>query len=436
MPTDSAASPESFVLDYSSPERRLSRLSRLSRISQNTPILSTSRNTLTRKDTLDEELGDSFDEESRSLEFEVLALKLSLESGHYSFMTMFIQRVLNVSKDSRNIFQDPAFKPRYKPPFEILPQIYIPHDLWLMQQVCIPDVAEKITLLREANAILHYYLTILAAGELFLVDERKLASFELRAADYCLIQTSHNKLRNILIPEMSPTIIEEESSNELSASSPGPNGHNLPNLDPLVTPGTAIFNKLPSIPHSLNKPKRKNGLLGHVSVFPGFLNSDSVTQPSSSSVLSLLSPTSLSASPLRSNSAHFFSRSKIYAKIKKKRELLGLVVTASTSGTVGVGSTGPESASSDLSSIFDINPITMSERFLENQKQKYAYYVEIRLVKESIKKLLAYLTRPGILANLIKLLDFIRAFIFKFIVVDVCRMIINYGHAKVVEASI
>lgn len=190
---------------------------------------------------------------------------------------------------------------------------------------------------------------------------------------------------------------------------------------------------MPSFQRDPSKGKRKNSLLSSTSISPGTLFLDTASQSSPSPLQSPLSP-NLVPSPTRSGS-NFFTKSKLYNKMKSRRELQALALSSSTSGTNGMTTQRPELGSSEFSSIFDIDEAILSERYIENQRLKHAYYVQVRQVRGSLKLLLGYLKRPGILTSLIKLLDFVKICVFKIILVDVCYMVVNYGHAKVVDAS-
>lgn len=130
---------------------------------------------------------DTISDEARSLEFEILALQLSLESGRYSFMTMFMQKILNLSKDSQIVARNSQAVTNSRAAFEILPLVFLPHDLWLSYEVSIPDAMHKVALLQEANTVLQAYLGVLANEELLLVDDKKLQLMELIAQQYCLM---------------------------------------------------------------------------------------------------------------------------------------------------------------------------------------------------------------------------------------------------------
>lgn len=381
---------------------------------------------------------DVLTDETKSLEFEILALQLSLESGRYSFMTMFIQRILNVSKDAQILSLEASSLVKHKAPFEILPQVYLPHDLWLNRDVNIPNATDKISLLRDANVLLQSYISVLQADELFLVDDRKLTEFEQRASPYCFIDLSEPKpSKRALTPVESSNLTDDPEQKDAQLSLAAQKTRHLQGLEP-QTPhslNSTAINRMPSFQREYNKPKRKHSFLGHISLSPGPQYFDSISQTSPSPLLSPLSSNVTVLSPTRPPSQSFFSKSKLYSKMKKRRELQTLVLSTSTSGTTGMASARPESTVSDYSSVFDINEAIMVERYIENQKQKHAYYVQVRVVRESVKQLVNYLRRPGILASLIKLLDFVKTYVFKIIVVDVCRMVLNYGHAKVVESS-
>lgn len=385
---------------------------------------------------------DTISDEARSLEFEILALQLSLESGRYSFMTMFMQKILNLSKDSQIVARNSQAVTNSRVAFEILPLVFLPHDLWLSYEVSIPDAMHKVALLQEANTVLQAYLGVLANEELLLVDDKKLQLMELIAQQYCLMEDV-TAPATPSAPPRSPlqqiTTTQEDLQSPLSkqnSQTSRPSSYQEP-LTPLSRNSTLV-SRMPSFQRELPKVKRKHSFLGHISLSPGPAYFETISQTSPSSLLSPLSPESAFQSPTRPPMTNIFSKSKLYSRMKRRRELQALIMssstTASNGGTSGAPSVRPESTISDHSG-YELDKAVLLERYIENQKQKHAYYVQIRNIRESVKSLLVYLKRPGILASMIKLLEFVKGFIFKMILVDVCRMLIDYGHAKVVEAS-
>lgn len=375
---------------------------------------------------------DTLADEKNSLEHEMLALQLSLESGRYSFMTMFILKILNLATDSQILLQNASQVVRYRTAFEILPHVFLPHDLWLNSYVTISDATQKISLLREANNILQTYLNVLQGNELMLVDDDKLQEFEKRASKYCSLQIEKedtadttnpmeqldDKLQRASIPPLSNPKLR-------SPTSPDPQ-------TPLSRKATAS-SRMPNYQRDFNKVKRKHSFLGHISLSPGPTYFESMN-PSPSPLLSPLSPNPVTISPTRPSNSSIFSKSKLYSKIKKRRELQALVLSVSTTGSNGTASLKPMSTNSEHS-ILDVDEEIVAERCLENQRQKHAYYVQIKIVKETIEQLLKNFQRPGILPSLIKLLDFVKGYVFKIIMADACQMILNYTHAKVIEAN-
>lgn len=373
-------------------------------------------------------------DESKSLEFEMLSLQLSIESSRYSFMTMFIRKILNVAKDSYIIAPNAIELAKYKPPFEIISHVFVPHDLWLNHDVSIPNASHKVTLLREANAILQGHLALLVKEEPFLVDDKKLQEFEQRTFQFCFIHTP-DEPKTALEPIESPIQLENDLQEDIISQLPNLKVRLSANLESQIQlpRKSRIVKHMPSFQRDPTKGKRKNSLLINTSISPGALFLDTASQSSPSPLQSPHSP-NLVPSPTRSGS-NFFTKSKLYNKMKSRRELQALALSTSTSGTNGMTTQRPELGSSEFSSIFDIDEAILSERYIENQRLKHAYYVQVRQVRGLLKLLLGYLKRPDILTSLIKLLDFVKKCVFKIILVDVCYMVVNYGHAKVVDAS-
>ncbi|KAM9888666.1 hypothetical protein OXX69_013015, partial [Metschnikowia pulcherrima] len=93
-------------------------------------------------------------EASAMVHIQALSLSATFENTKYSFMSMFISRVLNLRDE--NQISNPTLDASTKrsPNAEILPQITIPQDLWQASEISIKNVKEKTEALEAANAIL------------------------------------------------------------------------------------------------------------------------------------------------------------------------------------------------------------------------------------------------------------------------------------------
>lgn len=383
----------------------------------------------------DDSAADSLADEKQSLEFEMLALQLSLESGRYSFMTMFILKILNLTNDSQILLQNASQVAKFKTAFEILPHVFLPHDLWLNHYVAIPNATQKICLLREANNILKTYLNVLEENELMLVDDEQLQNFEKRASRFCSLQVLEE--RSSATEAINAYDQPDDKTQAFSVpplSNPKLRSPASPDPQTPISRNPTSSSRMPNYQRDFQKVKRKHSFLGHISLTPGPAYFESMNSSTNSPLLSPLSPNPATVSPPRPSNSSIFSKSKLYSKIKRRRELQALVLSVSTNGSSGATSLKPVSSNSEFSTL-DIDAEILAERCLENQTQKHSYYVQVRIVKETIEQLLKNLKRPGILPSLVKLLDFVKSFVFKLIMVDTCQMIINYTHAKVIEAN-
>lgn len=59
----------------------------------------------------------------------------------------------------------------------------------------------------------------------------------------------------------------------------------------------------------------------------------------------------------------------------------------------------------------------------QNQRQKLEYYVETRKLGDHVRQLAACFGRRDSHDDLVTLLEFVKNFIFRFVVVDICHML-------------
>lgn len=390
------------------------------------------------------------DTESFSLdEFKSLHISTPLEASKYSFISMFLSRALNLSSDT--LLLDSAGADlhngsRTKLPVELLPHVAVPADLWLVHDIVIRALLVKIPILREVNALLLLYAESLRTGELFLIDEALLVHLE--------NQIVHNHLFDYTIHDPEPPFEslaeveefeehpDEESSVFLRRSVSLSSG--MPGLSRAssrsVSNSHKSFNRISSFSRELVGNKRKTSLISLPPSLPVAKEEPSISPGSSPLGLPVLPTTpQFSSSHRDSNfSAHsiasgLLSKSRIYNMMKKRRELANLVTSlpASVSSANSTPSTKRKSHPYDTDSKngLRVSRLTAVQK-AENQRQKHEYYLQVKMLGELTHTLVGFLGKSGLRANLMRLMEFIKNCVFKFILVDICHMIVDYGHYK------
>ncbi|GEQ72151.1 hypothetical protein JCM33374_g5837 [Metschnikowia sp. JCM 33374] len=376
-------------------------------------------------------------------EFQALQLSVPIESTKYSFMSMFLARALNLKDE--NIIMDPASY-RIKnqiSPVEILPHIAVPGDLWLASDIGIRDSKIKISLLKDLNAMLARNIDDLRQTDFFTIDEELIHSFVTRVVESRLTdftQTTDTDQFNSLreddeldlddIGESSVSVKHSPTETDTASNSSSSSRRGSVSAPSSVS-------RMTSLSRDLMSGKRKLSIFGHhhsskgepvsyneerksVASFQSPQTSPRLNSPDSSLPQQL-------GNPKASQINGLLSKSKFYNKLVKRRES-----QISVSSSVNMGSTSPiyrnpvaSAESQENLGFTSRNSWQMgATQRIENQKEKYKFYAQTKSLGENIQTLTSCFGRPGSQENLVALMEFIKNYIFKFIVVDICNMII------------
>ncbi|SGZ50766.1 CIC11C00000001634 [Sungouiella intermedia] len=392
-------------------------------------------------------------------DFKSLHVSTPIESTKFAFISMLLSRVLNLKSDTLLLecsTTEPPALLRNKPSPELLPQIAMPPDLWLIPELVIRNAVLKAAILREVNTLLLLYIESLQTNELFLLDDALIASLEKRIADSNLAVFAYKHEPEPLfdslheVEEFEENDTTEEYSVFLRRSVSG--NHELmmskASSRPMSTTSSKNLHRLSSFSREFVANKRK---------FSSFLGQHTLSEEDR---LTLLPTTPLqnlpvlnplpqlpTPTPHKDGSgaqalANGLFKSRIYSKIKKRRELANSVVSTTTSLS-SINSSPSLRRKSNAGNAFEADfttpgktspPLNEMQR-IENQRRKHEYYLQTKMFGELSNVLTGFLGKSGLRANLMPLMDFIKNSVFRFILVDICQMIVDYGHFKLLYGS-
>lgn len=371
-------------------------------------------------------------------DFRKLLLSVPLESTKYSFMSTFLDGVLNLTNENDILNPAELYASPQDRVFEIIPQIAVPPDLWTKNGITIKSIKIKKVLLKNVNALLYQFLEALNNEELFLVEEQAILDFEKQVDDFKLLEFQEEEEE-----QESRFGSLKEDQEDYDDDIPSPN-LNLPvtnSSDVMSSSSTAVSNsiksshRLSSFSRELMSGRRRKSQLNlnnpkiNIPAENGKEKPQFYSPPQSPVLQAPVTPT---LAPKGSQLNSLLSKSKIYKQIQKRREL-GALINSSNSLT----SSNPQrhtSASLDQQESFSFTNRRVSQNAAsqkaENQRDKYEYYVQARALADIITLLVGFIGKSGSRANLKRVMEFIKSSIFKFIVVDIAHMIIQRGNFK------
>lgn len=389
-------------------------------------------------DPLDDTNGFNFHD------FDALQLSVPVETTKYDFVEKFLTRVMNLKRPNDILlFGESNLKLSKKRPkcVEILPQVAVPPDLWLEPQIAIQYIKIKNAVLKEVNQHLRQCLDALRDGESPPFDESVLLVLESRIKESNFLDfarsDSETEFRfsslNEEDEEESPSTEEESLMIEKKAT-PLPD---RPISRSRTTSGSFSHNmgRLSSFSRDIKSSTRKFSFLSHQNTKHNTDDQIKCYTPPQTPPQSLpIIPTpSLSSSTSQRDVSHssLLSKSKLYKKIKKRRELAALVSTTATSvASMNSGtSMKRKSNANEYQEKKTTTPFTTTQQY-DNQKDKYEYYCQLGELAKCTGELIKHLNQTSYKHELVLLMDFIKAVVFKFILIDVSHMIIDYGHIR------
>lgn len=455
--------------------------------------------------------------------FQLLSLSIPAETTKYTFIRLFLTRVLNLKDES--LITQPRDKAHLRqlgaldaPPSnithsshqhlkhgkrrgtpEVLPGIALAPDLWLRDEVTIKDIKIKVALLNEITtmigseldaaektgkndviineATLAYYQKLLVAYKFLEVPKRESFNsyYALNNMDLSLREEEEDAEEADDINADDCKQIARTTSNQSSTASQktfhsfgNPFTSNVPS--PGSTPAQTYSTLLSSsanppqaspVAHVSNNKrisaltaskKRFLTLLGHNG------SSDAGPLEKLNGATSLPSPISEDDGKKQQALNNLLAKSRIYSKIRKHRELASSMssnisnpsnlsysnrnsvnTTASTNSTSSrrrISSTlaSPDTSDSRISAHVLANasgfPSLSILQINENKRTKLEYYNLLGKLSHLATRMLAIISERGGDHNLMKVMDFIKNYVFKFIIIDVSQMIIDYGYFK------
>lgn len=464
--------------------------------------------------------------------FKSLSLSLPFETTKYTFICLFLTRVLNL-KDEAKITQlvnnnssdsiATTLKPtKKKRPIEILPGIAIPNDLWLKEDVTIKDVKIKISLLQEINLMLEnelessknydkpieidlttlsYYEKLLTAYKFLQMPVREsfISNYKQKTIDLSLKEEEEDELEENDLFDDSKSLMRTSSRTSTSTSffNSNNNSNSSINRNQITSPQSNFNTTSPnpnnnmfsytltqtptnssSAPNKrisnltggfMSSRKRFSTLLGNnsnqnqnqnlnsnINYNNGIISTPYSEYPPSNNEIS---PGTVDEDGKKQQALNnLLAKLKLYHKIKKHRELSSSLnsntlghSSFSYSNRNSISTTNTSnSAHSRRRASSTVTTPDFNERSLmqpvripmiqfptlspvqkqENQKIKLEYYVQLKRLTNIISSMIDNINKSVHSHNLIKLVEFVKNYVFKFIIIDVSQMIIDYGYFK------
>lgn len=467
--------------------------------------------------------------------FQSLSLSIPIETTRFTFICLFITRVLNL-KDENKIISEPNSittlqnkstssvstnntnsknnsQQKKKRPIEILPGIAIPKDLWLKDEIIIKDIKIKISMLHEINSMLQkeidsvqsydkaidldlttlsYYEKLLNAYKFLEISKRDIFPIHYKKSTMDLSfkedddileedgleendQIDETNLENnndhklnsfsrtsISNPNVSPTNTLNYATSPIANRDNNNNSYQLTQTMTNSTVATATTTKRISALSRdiMSSRKRFLTLLSHNNTAnngspPMGLDAPSDISPSN---MNFIDEDNKKQQALNS----LLAKSKLYNKIKRHRELStstnsttsnhssflysnrNSISTTNTSNSTNSRRRASSNVTTpDFNDRLLLQPIRIpaisftslnNKQKQENQKLKLNYYMELNNLNKLTSLILSILNKSIQSHNLIKLIEFIKNFVFKFIIIDVSQMIIDYGYFKAYDS--
>lgn len=383
--------------------------------------------------------------------FQRLLLAIPIDLKRYVIMCRFLAIVLNLDDtvlDELGVVNHHELVAKL--PVELLPNIAFPPDIWLRDDICIKDVKVKLTMLNEINLWLEQELGGTATD---VNEELTLLYYEKLLQAYNFYDMPSRRLLVMLLYSVELVLREEEHENDADSVATDP-------TPPVSTPPSkpskpSLQKSLASTIHTTNSSKRVLALsreiinlrkrfltlLGHQGLAPA--PPVALPPPVPEAVVAAAA----AGDDDRLNS--LLSKTKIYSKLKKNRELALLLGSTALGGYLNRNLVATTASASlhglrrrllVLLSFDDHRLVATNLVYLlvdqkrENRKQKLEYYLQLMklyLITETILKTLSETKDPKMSnTKLVRFLEFIKKKVFRFVLVDISLMIMDYGVVK------
>lgn len=353
----------------------------------------------------------------------------SLKLLKYAFMLMLLLRVLNLEDEleiTRKLDLKLSLKGKEAP--EVLPQITVPPTLWLEENVVLAELKVKVALLKEINGMLNRNAATLKLEEPFLLDDTTLLYYEKLLNAYDFLKFNRQA-------PLFEAFRENDEYEDYDDESVYPESLRRTSASDLARPGSSArllsSGSYKSRMSTLSRDFRKLSFLG----LNGREERDETPPlpilPASApqrSHLATAFPLHQARDPFNS----LLSKLKFYNKLRRHDS--GASTTSALSTPTSMTSTTSVSSVRRKSSL-GFQDKGSKERLTEAQKQenqrvKLEYYVQVRELAENTQELVNYLGKPGSRASLMRLMDFVKNNVFRFVLIDISAMIVDYAHLK------
>lgn len=383
--------------------------------------------------------------------FQRLLLAIPIDLKRYVIMCRFLSIVLNLDDTVLDEQSVPHPEVAARPPVELLPNIAFPPDIWLRDDINIKDVKVKTTMLVEINQWLEQELVGTATD---ISEEQTLLYYEKLLQAYNFYDMPSR--RSLLMLLYSAELVLHEKEHENDSAATAAQEATPPAIpSPSKTLRLALQKLLASPIHTTNNPKRVLALsreiinsrkrfltlLGHQGLTPSLV-------PSSSASQSLAALDATMVDDDKPNS--LLSKTKIYSKLKKNRELALLISSTTLGGYLNRNLVATTASGASLHglrrrllvllSLDDHRLVAghavhlLAEQKRENRKQKLEYYLQLMKlyqITETILKTLSETKDPKMSnTKLVRFLEFLKKKVFRFVIVDISLMIMDYGMVK------
>lgn len=363
--------------------------------------------------------------------FQRLSLAIPIDAKRYFIMCRFFSIILNVDSSS---FEDGPAKVSElakKEPVELLPNVAFPADIWLRDDVAIKDARVKTTMLLEINSWLEQELTGATAE---MNEEATLSYYEklLRAYNF------YEMPQRASLALMPDTVLREEDEDNAKATPPPQIQRPVLAPRPTLAPNGTTKRVLVLLREIINSRKRFLTLLG------GHQEPPNGTQHR---ILLVGLQQSEVGDEDKQNFNNLLAKSKIYTKLKKNREL-GLLILLLATASLYLNRSSVGTLHSQLlhglrrrlllmggfEDPRGLMTLILPEQKRENRKAKCEYYIQLTklfAVADTILKTLTETTDPKMSnTKLVRFLEFIKKKVFRFIIVDICLLVMDYGQAR------
>lgn len=379
--------------------------------------------------------------------FQSLSLSIPVDTSKYKKMYLFLSKVLNVS-DENAILQSEEQGRQFilnREPIEVLSRVYLPHDTWLKGEVTIKDIKIKSNMLFEINNMIEKELPG-AIDQVVQIDdtiinyyEKLLTAFKVYDIPCQEIESRHDSICDSLKEEEDEDEASLYYSNDISRTQTNSTTASLRTR-------FSMFNGYASRRSSSMSAKQRvlsaasqstdNNDTNNIVYFNGSFKNDEERKQGLNSIL---------------------TKSRIYNKLKKHR------LTGSVSSNISSPSNTPYSNRNSVSTTMTNNSynsrrrgssslaspeitegriltmpspqgnqlqiITAAEKE-ENQKDKFEYYSQMKRLKFLTRRVIKHLDHSQESYDLVKILEFVKKYVVKFIFIDISQMVILYGQRK------